>query len=138
MKRTDLRKRGEGLRLACHRAVTVYTLESVRLAADLSRRAMQLNAVAPKLRAKGASKAVQMFLMSDAVTPAALVSLNSDRTGRQFCDRLVELGAVHELTGRDRFRLYGIKQIGDEEIALRIAVGSRAAVIGARSCSALW
>ena len=29
-------------------------------------------------------------------------------TARRFCDRLVELGAARELTGRETFRLYGI------------------------------
>jgi hypothetical protein len=42
------------------------------------------------------------------VTPAALASLNSDRAARRFCDRLVGLGAIRELTGRDTFRLYGV------------------------------
>lgn len=60
----------------------------------------------PKLRAKGAGEAVQMFLMRDAVMPAALPL--SDRGARRLCDRLVELGVVRELTGRDMFRLYAV------------------------------
>lgn len=106
LKRADLRKRGEDLRLACHHAVIKSTIEAVRLAADLSRRAAHLNAVAPKLRAKGAGEAVQMFLSRDAVAPSALPL--PDRAARRLCDRLVELGVVRELTGRDTFRLYGV------------------------------
>ena len=49
-----------------------------------------------------------MFLTWDSLAPSALTSLNSDRAARRFCDRLVELGAVRELTGRDTFRLYGV------------------------------
>ena len=64
--------------------------------------------VGPKLRAKGADEAVGLFLGQDAVAPATLTSLRSDRAARRFCDRLVELSAVRELTGRDTFRLYGI------------------------------
>ncbi len=106
LKRTDLRKRGEDLRLACHRAVTASVLETVRIAADLTRRAAHLSAVAPRLRAKGAGQAVEMFLSCDAVAPSALPL--PDRAARRLCDRLVELGAVRELTGRDTFRLYGV------------------------------
>ncbi|WP_306152070.1 DUF1403 family protein [Roseovarius sp. MMSF_3281] len=106
LKRADLRKRGEDLRLACHRALTSSVVEAVRLAADLARRAAHLKAVAPKLRAKGAGDAVEMFLTRDAVAPSALPL--SDRAARRLCDRLVDLGAVRELTGRDAFRLYGV------------------------------
>lgn len=105
-KRADLRKRGEDLRLACHRAVTVSVIDAVRLAADLARRAAHLEAVAPKLRARGAGQAVQIFLTQDAVAPSTLPL--PDRAARRLCDRLVELGAVRELTGRDTFRLYGV------------------------------
>ena len=58
LKRADLRKQGGDLRLACHRALISSVIEAVRQAADLARRAAQLKAVAPKLRAKGAGDAV--------------------------------------------------------------------------------
>jgi len=106
LKRADLRKHGDDLRLACHWALISSVVEAVRQAADLARRAAHLKAVAPKLRAKGAEAAVAMFLNQDAVAPAAL--LLPDRSARRLCDRLVELGAVRELTGRDTFRLYGV------------------------------
>jgi hypothetical protein len=104
--RADLRKRGDDLRLACHHALVSSVVDAVRQAADLARRAAHLKAVAPKLRAKGAGDAVAMFLSRDAVAPSALPL--PDRAARRFCDRLVDLGAVRELTGRDTFRLYGV------------------------------
>ena len=106
LKRTDLRKRGADLRLACHRAVTGSAIEALRLSSDLARKAARLSAVAPKLRAKGAAEAVEMLLTRDAVAPSALPL--PDRAARRLCDRLVALGAVRELTGRDTFRLYGV------------------------------
>lgn len=106
LKRADLRKKGDDLRLACYRALISSAVEAMRLAADLTRRAAHLKAVAPKLRAKGAGDAVKMFLTRDAVAPSALPL--TDRAARRLCDRLVELGAVREMTGRDTFRLYGV------------------------------
>lgn len=108
LKRADLRKSGDELRLACHRAISSAAAAVVREAVDLVRRVARLKEVAPKLRAKGADEAVALFLSRDAIAPMALTSLRSDRAARRFCDRLVELGAVRELTGRDTFRLYGI------------------------------
>ncbi|MEM8959828.1 MAG: DUF1403 family protein [Pseudomonadota bacterium] len=108
LKRADLRKSGDELRLACHRAILAAAAQATQEAADLARRAARLNEVAPKLRAKGSDEAVALFLSQDAVAPTALTSLRSGRAARRFCDRLVELGAVRELTGRDTFRLYGI------------------------------
>ncbi|MDH4541631.1 DUF1403 family protein [Sulfitobacter faviae] len=106
LKRADLRKHGDDLRLACHRALVLSAVDAVRLSVDLARRAAHLKAVAPKLRAKGAGDAVKMFLTRDAVAPSALPL--PDRAARRLCDRLVDLGAVRELTGRDTFRLYGV------------------------------
>ncbi|MEH6507594.1 MAG: DUF1403 family protein [Sulfitobacter litoralis] len=106
LKRADLRKRGDDLRFACHRALVSLAVEAAYVSADLARRAAHLKAVAPKLRAKGAGDAVEMFLTRDAVAPSALPL--PDRAARRLCDRLVAFGAVRELTGRDTFRLYGV------------------------------
>ncbi|MGH1464265.1 MAG: DUF1403 family protein [Cognatishimia sp.] len=106
LKRAEMRKRGADLRQACYRAVTASAVEAARLAMELAQRAARLEAVAPKLRAKGAGAAVGMFLTRDAIAPSALPL--PDRAARRLCDRLVELGAVRELTGRDSFRLYGV------------------------------
>ncbi|SEQ95407.1 DUF1403 family protein [Thalassovita taeanensis] len=106
LKRADLRKQGDDLRLTCHRALISSTIEAVRQASDLARRTTHLKAVAPKLRAKRAGEAVEMFLTRDAVAPSVLPL--PDRAARRLCDRLVDLGAVRELTGRDTFRLYGV------------------------------
>jgi hypothetical protein len=103
----DLRLRGDDLRLACHRAVMAGAGQAVPLAADLARRAARLRAVVPKLRAQGAGQAVELFLARDALAPGALRFM-SDRAARRLCDRLVDLGVLRELTGRDTFRLYGV------------------------------
>ncbi|MDZ4394074.1 DUF1403 family protein [Cypionkella sp.] len=108
LKPRELRLRGDALRLACHRAVVAGAAQAVPLAADLIRRAARLQAVVPKLRAKGADRAVDLFLTRDVLAPGALVGFMSDRAARRLCDRLVDLGAVRELTGRDSFRLYGV------------------------------
>ncbi|WP_322626746.1 DUF1403 family protein [Paracoccus beibuensis] len=104
----DLRARCVDLQQACHRTVVTAAGPASRLAADLARRAARLRAVAPKLRARGAGEAVALFLNRDALAPSALTEVMSDRAARRLCDRLVELGAVRELTGRPSFRLYGL------------------------------
>ena len=107
LKVRDLRLRGDELRLACHRAVGVGVQQALPLAGELSRAAVQLRAMVPKLRAKGAARAVDLILSHDALAPSAL-DFMSDRAARRLCDRLVALGAVREMTGRDTFRLYGV------------------------------
>jgi hypothetical protein len=107
IKARDLRLRGEDLRLACHRAVVAGAGKALALAADLTRRSARLRAVAPRLRAREAGRAVDLFLSRNAVAPAEMTFM-SDRAARRLCDRLVSLGAVRELTGRETFRLYGL------------------------------
>jgi len=112
LKARDLRLRGDKLRLACNRAVADGVRQALPMAGDLARGAARLRAVVPKLRAKGAARAVELFLSRDALAPTALASempdILSDRAARRLCERLVELGALRELTGRDTFRLYGV------------------------------
>ncbi|MPQ96154.1 DUF1403 family protein [Thioclava sp. JE_KL1] len=106
LKRADLRLTGAELHFACHRALHAAGIETTRLFTDLTRRTAPLRAVAPRLRAKGAAEAVALFLARDAIAPAALPL--PDRAARRLCNRLVQLGAIRELTGRDTFRLYGV------------------------------
>ncbi|MDJ0450878.1 MULTISPECIES: DUF1403 family protein [Methylocystis] len=84
--------------------------EAHALAADLARRAEKLTTVAPSLRARGAGRVVDMVLADDGVTPAAAAARvgMSDRAARRLFDRLVALGAVRELSGRETFRIYGL------------------------------
>ncbi|WBU62374.1 DUF1403 family protein (plasmid) [Paracoccus albus] len=104
-----LRLTGDDLRLACHKAVTAKAQDAAIMALDLARRAGCLQALSPKLRAKGADAAIALFLSHDALSPSlALTGLMSDRAARRLCDRLVALGALRELTGRATFRLYGV------------------------------
>ncbi len=77
------------------------------LYADLARRATKLAAVAPQLRGKDADQMVAILLMEDAQA-AASGKTASDRSSRRLFERLVELGAARELTGRSSFRLYGL------------------------------
>lgn len=98
---------GEELRLASYRAVHTAALDLIPMAAELERRAVRLRVTLPRLRSKGAEKAADLLLSQDAISAGALTFL-SDRSARRFCDRVVELGVVRELTGRDSYRLYGL------------------------------
>lgn len=108
----DLRLRGDDLRLACHRSAVRGVGQALPLAGTLARAAERLRVAVPRLRAKGAARAVEMFLSQDALTPVelarAMPEILSDRAARRLCERLVELGALRELSGRDTFRLYGV------------------------------
>lgn len=118
LKRDALRAaaNGEDILIACHAAVAHASQVSVRLAHDLARRAGRLRAVEPKLRTKGSQDAVRLFLSEEAVLPSTMLSPTirgssttmTPRSARRFCERLIELGVVRELTGRASFRLYGV------------------------------
>jgi hypothetical protein len=91
-------------------AYAMAAQEAFALAAELSRRSQALLAAQPKLRAKGAGRVVELLLGDDAVSPARAAKLArlSNRAARRLFDRLIELGAVRELSGRPNFRLYGL------------------------------
>ncbi|MES0021261.1 DUF1403 family protein [Mesorhizobium sp. M0036] len=65
--------------------------------ADLAER---LLTVAPKLRAKGADRVVYKLLSDDALVASKEIAGMSDRGLRRLFDGLVDLGALHELSGR--------------------------------------
>ncbi len=83
-------------------------LRAIDLSAALERRAEKLLVVAPKLRAKAADIVVERLLSDDAIVASEKISGMSDRGLRRLFDRLVELGAVRELSGRPTFRIYGL------------------------------
>ena len=109
--------RGEGgaLHIVCN-ALVAASNAALGLGAQLHRDAGKLHAIQPKLRSKAATQALTVFLTCDAVSPSGMLSpviqgtatAMSDRAARRLCDRLVDLGAVRELTGRPSFRLYGL------------------------------
>lgn len=94
-------------RLVCTRACVRGAIAAFDLYADLARRAEKLIAVAPKLRGKDADETVRRLLEEDALTAEAGAT-TTDRSMRRLFDRLIELGAVRELTGRSTSRLYGL------------------------------
>ncbi|SFL11477.1 Protein of unknown function [Mesorhizobium albiziae] len=86
-------------------------LRSIDLSAELGRRAEKLLAVAPKLRSKGADAIVDRLLNEDALVASRGDKMDkkmSDRGLRRLFDRLVDLGAIRELSGRPTFRIYGL------------------------------
>ncbi|RVA74173.1 DUF1403 family protein, partial [Mesorhizobium sp. M7A.F.Ca.CA.001.11.2.1] len=83
-------------------------LRAIDLSVELERRADRLLAVAPKLRAKAADMVVERLLSDDAIVASEKIAGMSDRGLRRLFDRLVELGAVRELSGRPTFRSYGL------------------------------
>ena len=107
---------GEDVLVPCHVALAHAAQDAVRLAHDLARRAANLRSVELKLRTKGSQDAVRLFLSEDAVLPSTMLSPTirgsstamTPRSARRFCERLIELGVVRELTGRASFRLYGV------------------------------
>ncbi|MGJ0504738.1 MAG: DUF1403 family protein [Methylocystis sp.] len=92
------------------RAMALAAQEAYALAGELWRRSETLLSHAPKLRAKRAVRVVDLLLSDDCVSAsrAAKAAGLSDRASRRLFDRLVELGAVRELSGRANFRLYGL------------------------------
>jgi len=96
-----------------HAAAAAYATaagEACALAAELARAGEKLLAVQSKLRAKGAGRVIELLLSDDALSPAraAKAARLSDRAARRLFDRLIELGAARELSGRPNFRLYGL------------------------------
>lgn len=89
-------------------ALVQAAVESCRLAAELSRRAERLIAIAPKLRAKGAGDVIQRLLDDDVVSGSLTTKSLSRFAARRLFERLQQLDTVRELSGRTTFRLFGL------------------------------
>lgn len=106
--RRRIRPGGEGWPVAVLLAYTQAAVEACDLGADLARRAAHLLAVTPKLRAKGSAEVVKLLLDDDALPGSWSSPKLSARGARRLFERLQDLGAVRELSGRPTFRLYGL------------------------------
>lgn len=89
-------------------ALVQGAVEACRLAAEIGRRAERLVTVAPKLRAKGAGDVIQRLLDDDAVSGSLTTKALSRFAARRLFERLQQLDAVRELSGRTTFRLFGL------------------------------
>jgi hypothetical protein len=99
---------GEGWPQALALAYAWAASGAIDLAGELTRRAETIQALAPKLRAKGSGAVIAALLDDDALASSAEIGGISDRGLRRLFDRLVALGALRELSGRPTFRIYGL------------------------------
>jgi hypothetical protein len=106
--RKRIRPGGEGWGRAVFQAYATAAAEACDVGIELAQRAATLNAVAPKLRAKGSGDVIKLLLSDDAVPGSWSNPRLSARGARRLFDRLGELDAVRELSGRQTFRLYGL------------------------------
>jgi len=89
-------------------AAALGAAEACRVAADIAMRCERLNAVVPHLRSKAAGDVIRRLVSDDAVSGTLTTGKMSRWASRRLFDRLVELGAVRELSGRTTFRIYGL------------------------------
>ncbi len=107
--RKRIRPGAEGWGRAVFLAYAAAAAEACDLGADvLAPRAATLMKIVPKLRAKGSGEVIKLLLSDDAVPGSWSSPKLSARGARRLFDRLGELGAVRELSGRPTFRLYGL------------------------------
>lgn len=99
---------GQEFERAVFVAASLGATEACRLASSMAVQAERLRAVAPKLRSKAAGDVVGLLIADDAVSGTVTTKSLSRWASRRLFERLQQLDAVRELSGRDTFRLYGL------------------------------
>ncbi|MEZ5784402.1 MAG: DUF1403 family protein [Rhizobiaceae bacterium] len=98
----------DGFERAVFLAAALGAADACRLAASIAAQAERLRTVMPKLRSRTAGEVVGRLLGDDAVSGTLTTKNLSRWASRRLFDRLLELGAVRELSGRPAFRIYGL------------------------------
>jgi len=100
----------EAFERAVFLAYAQAAVEAWLLASRLAGRAARLIAVAPRLRAKGAADVVQRLLDDESLSASwrGPGGKMSRWALRRLFERLIELDAVRELSGRDTFKIFGL------------------------------
>lgn len=106
--RKVIRPDEEGFDTAICVAYSHAAADACRLAADIARRAARLTEVSPRLRSKGAGELLDLLFAEDAVAGTYQSDSLSRWASRRLFERLLELEAVRELSGRDTFRIFGL------------------------------
>ncbi len=106
--RGRIRPGDDGFERAICLALVHAATEAGRLATEIARRADRLAAVTPKLRSKGADDGLRLLLCEDAVSGSLQTPNLSRFASRRLFERLQQLDAVRELSGRPTFRIYGL------------------------------
>lgn len=89
-------------------AAAAGSAEACRIAASIAQQADRLIEVTPKLRSKGAGDVIALVLTDDAVSGSFTSKTMTRWASRRLFERLQQLEAVRELSGRSTFRLYGL------------------------------
>lgn len=90
------------------RTLLAGLLEVEAMLRPLTHKADALLAAGRQVRTRQAQAVIEQILARDAVWSGALKDLLPDRPARRLLQRLIDLGAVRELSGRPIYRIYGL------------------------------